>query len=110
MTTKIDTTGTATTEGEIESFSTDRIVIVGNFYPGDVIALRPGRRVAILTEADIDDYATIKPDECEQCEEMRDDVDTAEYQLRNAEERVKQLQDARSKIRAVLNDAIALTR
>ncbi|SKS09828.1 Uncharacterised protein [Mycobacteroides abscessus subsp. massiliense] len=37
---------------EVDKFSTDGIVITGDFTPGDVISLRPGARIVILTEED----------------------------------------------------------
>ncbi|WP_157901324.1 hypothetical protein [Mycobacteroides franklinii] len=42
--------------GEVSQFSTDGVVITGDFTPGDVISLRPGARIVILTEEDAERF------------------------------------------------------
>ncbi|MDO3335120.1 hypothetical protein [Mycobacteroides abscessus] len=42
--------------GEVSQFSTEGIVITGDFTPGDVITLRPGARIVILTEQDAEKF------------------------------------------------------
>lgn len=42
--------------GEVREFSTEGIVITGDFTPGDVITLRPGARIVILTDADAEKF------------------------------------------------------
>ncbi|SKD36256.1 Uncharacterised protein [Mycobacteroides abscessus subsp. massiliense] len=41
---------------EVDKFSTDGIVISGDFTPGDVISLRPGARIVIVTEQDAEKF------------------------------------------------------
>ncbi|WP_157931120.1 hypothetical protein [Mycobacteroides abscessus] len=41
---------------EVDKFSTEGIVITGDFTPGDVITLRPGARIVILTEQDAEKF------------------------------------------------------
>ncbi|MDM2015307.1 hypothetical protein PP298_08120 [Mycobacteroides abscessus] len=42
--------------GEVSQFSTDGVVITGDFTPGDVISLRPGAWIVILTEEDAERF------------------------------------------------------
>lgn len=42
--------------GEVSRFSTEGIVITGDFTPGDVITLRPGARIVILSEQDAEKF------------------------------------------------------
>lgn len=37
-------------KGEVSHFSTDGVVVTGDFTPGDVITLRPGARVVITVD------------------------------------------------------------
>jgi hypothetical protein len=93
----METSGVGIAEGEVESFSPDRIVIAGIFSPGEVIQFRAGRRVDVLTETAILDWHDLGPI-CPNCETLESELNDARDELDDSEEHSSQLETKASEL------------